>query len=1021
MGFGSSIAVLLADAYAQEPAAPGVDLAEEAEIAFEIGVQHVQRGDYLSGLSFLLESNRLAPNKNVLYNIAGAYEALGRFEQAYQYYTEYVALEQEPSRRADGERGISRLLSRVALVRVTSDPPGATIYVDRQDLGARGVTPRTIALPAGEHRIIVESSGYRSAEAAISAEKGAVREADLALERLLGQVRLFGEPAGATVRIEGSEEILGTLPATIAVPVGEVVLEVEAPGYAPRKLVSRASVSETTSLDGTLTLLAGKVVVDTPGRTGALISIDGKAAAFSPAVIDVPVGAHELSVGAPGFETYTQSIDVQTDSSLEITARLRANILDPLVVSASRTAELLSEAPVPVTVVTSDMIRSIGARNLKEVLEIYVPGMTNIADHNELNVAMRGVFASSQQKILVMVDGHRLNSRAYSMASPDMGIMISPDRIKQIEILRGPGSAAYGNIAFTAVVNIITSDGPSVDGFVARAGGGNYGQATASLVFGGGREGLDDLVIWGQTYRATGEEVEIAAANDYAVDGDGDGVPDPHSGTAIVGGARDPGAYDVGARYEIGDFHLYGNSRYGKYVEPFTGGGVTGAVYDYDAMRTALGTGPGLGSQSNHLEIGWQRQWLDAHDLEIVGYYDTNALDVNLTTSYSGHLWLSWRDRGIGGIGQYTFDYDLLGKGSLLIGGQADLAYLVDSMFLSGTEGDWQTVVDTDEREVLLPGQEGTYSGFAQLKHGFGDILIFNLGARLDYKIRRDGDPKNDIPAQDDILDISPRLAAIVRPHELFAVKLSYAESFVDAPYWYRYNNLASYAGAVTLTPEQLQAAQLTPELTLLDGRFKSTSNLAYQNVYDFIYRDNEAEEGEPFYINAGRLESIVAEQELAFVETAVRVRANATWQHVLDLENYEALPDSNRINYVPSFVSNLILDANPLIALDESLWTNVTLRMVGPMAAPIRAVSDSKPNLETNLENEADAYALIDVGARIEGVLGGLSIDGRIWNLLGTRYTQGGSTLFPYPQPGRWFLVNLEWAFDPVKTDERE
>ena len=33
-----------------------------------------------------------------------------------------------------------------------------------------------------------------------------------------------------------------------------------------------------------------------------------------------------------------------------------------------------------------------------------VARMTLVADHNELNVAMRGIYASSQQKILVLVD-----------------------------------------------------------------------------------------------------------------------------------------------------------------------------------------------------------------------------------------------------------------------------------------------------------------------------------------------------------------------------------------------------------------------------------------------------------------------------------------------------------------------------------------------------------------------------------------------------------------------------------------
>ncbi|MEQ9498498.1 MAG: TonB-dependent receptor [Deltaproteobacteria bacterium] len=45
------------------------------------------------------------------------------------------------------------------------------------------------------------------------------------------------------------------------------------------------------------------------------------------------------------------------------------------------------------------MIERSGVRNLRDALVTFVPGCTNAQDHNELNVAVRGVYASSQQKI----------------------------------------------------------------------------------------------------------------------------------------------------------------------------------------------------------------------------------------------------------------------------------------------------------------------------------------------------------------------------------------------------------------------------------------------------------------------------------------------------------------------------------------------------------------------------------------------------------------------------------------------
>ena len=72
------------------------------------------------------------------------------------------------------------------------------------------------------------------------------------------------------------------------------------------------------------------------------------------------------------------------------------------IVSASRQAETLEEAPVPVTLITEEMIKAIGARTLKDVLITYVPGMTSVESPNEVNVAMRGVYSAGQEKILIM-------------------------------------------------------------------------------------------------------------------------------------------------------------------------------------------------------------------------------------------------------------------------------------------------------------------------------------------------------------------------------------------------------------------------------------------------------------------------------------------------------------------------------------------------------------------------------------------------------------------------------------------
>lgn len=164
------------------------------------------------------------------------------------------------------------------------------------------------------------------------------------------------------------------------------------------------------------------------------------------------------------------------ENSEDVFSLSLTELLKTKVGAASKFEETLDQTPVPVTVITRGMIQSSSAKTLRDLLVQYVPGFTPIEDQNEYNVAFRGIYTSSQQKILILLDGERINSFAYSSANPDHAISI--DKIKQIEIIRGPGSAVYGNVALTAVVNLVLKSGRENQGFLAKVAAGNYGSTT---------------------------------------------------------------------------------------------------------------------------------------------------------------------------------------------------------------------------------------------------------------------------------------------------------------------------------------------------------------------------------------------------------------------------------------------------------------------------------------------------------------------------------------------------------------
>lgn len=94
------------------------------------------------------------------------------------------------------------------------------------------------------------------------------------------------------------------------------------------------------------------------------------------------------------------------------------------ITTASQQAESIEEAPVPVTLITEEMIKAIGARTLKDVLLAYVPGITSVESSNEVNVAMHGVYSGGQEKILIMLNGQRMNARVTNKAAPDYSISL---------------------------------------------------------------------------------------------------------------------------------------------------------------------------------------------------------------------------------------------------------------------------------------------------------------------------------------------------------------------------------------------------------------------------------------------------------------------------------------------------------------------------------------------------------------------------------------------------------------------
>ena len=178
---------------------------------------------------------------------------------------------------------------------------------------------------------------------------------------------------------------------------------------------------------------------------------------------------------------YYSNVDDPIDFT-EIINRLKAGYTTTIT-TASSIKESVEEAPAPVTIITAEMIENLGYnKRLGQILATYVPGMSEVYENETDNMSMHGAYSSTQELILVMENGHRLNNRLNNGYAMDYSI--STDKIDRIEVLRGPASSLYGNVALSAVVNIITKSGRELNGVKMKYGHGAFGTHRADITMG---------------------------------------------------------------------------------------------------------------------------------------------------------------------------------------------------------------------------------------------------------------------------------------------------------------------------------------------------------------------------------------------------------------------------------------------------------------------------------------------------------------------------------------------------------
>ncbi len=675
------------------------------------------------------------------------------------------------------------------------------------------------------------------------------------------------------------------------------------------------------------------------------------------------------------------------------------------VTTASSQAESINEAPVPVTVITREMIDQLSNnKSLGQILAAYVPGLNEVSAYSMSNIAMHGVYTSSQEKILVMENGHRLNLRATNNGKIDYAI--STEKIDHIEILRGPASSLYGNVALTAVVNIITKNGNEVNGVKGKYGYGSYGTHRADFI--AGTTLLDaDVMAWASLYTSQGERIDIPKLSGYSMT--------KHDGYAYINGYKEKPSYDIGCTLKLKDFNFMFNLKNGKQVPQYSWYAET---YDYDAFRTMDGAKPGNTINEKHLELGYTKElgivnlnvsaygdWYTVQNYQpvsdsIIAYEYNSDGDVIIIDGkpqpklYKGLMqYLDFQEYTIGTMAKADANYTLGNmKGNLLVGAQFEYFNLSSNDFLLGD--DYTKVVFTypEAKNMLKIGSERSLSAFIQDKHYFTQKFILNAGLRFDNKNRANG--KN-------VSALSPRVAFIYLLNEKFSTKLSYSRAFVDAPYYTRHNTSNGARGSEDLMPEYMNAIQLDFMGKIKSWHLDYDVNIFYNHLTDIVVNNPSTDPSTPKYINSGSLKVAGAEAQLGFSIPSFRIDANMTYLRPLEAEGYYY--NDHQIYSIPAFTTNLTCSKRLLNSGKHLLWLS------GGFKFSSKTLNKANSRVKDSEDFDLSGNALVDLGLKYtynDAIQLSLDCD----NLFDKTYYIGGSFYIPYQGLGRMVMATVSF-----------
>jgi tetratricopeptide (TPR) repeat protein len=149
---------------AEAPSAEGQAEARRmaAKEKFEQGVAAYREQRFAEAMKLFLEADAIAPSAPLSFNVARSFEKLDDISGALRWYRDFLRRSPQAANAAEVRAKVATLASALSQrglqqISVMSEPAGATVLIDEQNLG---ITPVTRDLPPGKHRLVLRLAGY---------------------------------------------------------------------------------------------------------------------------------------------------------------------------------------------------------------------------------------------------------------------------------------------------------------------------------------------------------------------------------------------------------------------------------------------------------------------------------------------------------------------------------------------------------------------------------------------------------------------------------------------------------------------------------------------------------------------------------------------------------------------------------------------------------------------------------------------------------------------------------------------